>query len=152
MSQFVSLFSFASCHRARSLGKGSLATRALAARRFVAGSLALSVVFWLLVLPCAVVRLPLWLHCPPAKVKIILRCPGCKSFIFSPWGRSPFCWLRSSNSGCCGGLSALGCVGTLRCTFLFGPAAPRLRLRGSIRHKTGQAPSPTEREKERRPV
>ena len=30
------------------------------------------------------------------------------------------------------------CVGTLRYTFLFGPAAPRLRLSGSIRHETGQ--------------
>ena len=31
-----------------------------------------------------------------------------------------------------------GCVGTLRYTFPFGLAAPRLRLRGSIRHKAGQ--------------
>ena len=61
------------------LGKGPFATRGLAAS-------------WFLLRPLFV--LPTWLHCPLAKVKIIIRRPGCKSFIVSPPGRSPSCWLR----------------------------------------------------------
>ena len=124
--QFAPLFFLLLVTVPARLGKGSDVSRASSASWF--GPLALSLFFWLLVLPCAVVRLPSWLHCPPAKVKIIFRCPGCKSFIFSPSGRSPFCWLRSSNCGCGGGLSALGCVGTLRCTFPFWPGCAKAEI------------------------
>ena len=67
-------------------------------RRYTVPWLQIGSVPWLCVLffgclSCLVplfAGMPLWLHCPPAKVKIIFRCPGCKSFVFSLRVARPF--------------------------------------------------------------